>query len=220
MPPQFERNGHRTKVAGLVDELPFIDLCESSDDAGPLFIDLTGGDDNDEVQPDAGMLSKGQAADIGLSMRSPPPRGYKFVDSAVTSMGILISHKSGQQDVELTDEDLLRVMRVMSHRDGSTMLRGVLLRRTRSIDRMLLKAQNEVCAILIDVHPSIADPALEDHMVDVPLQYVCVQRTIIMTNIPFAGYYTHSERKWLDHSFRDYSKPNDEALDHGVLCCR
>ncbi|KAK0282271.1 hypothetical protein LTR35_000678 [Friedmanniomyces endolithicus] len=45
-------------------------------------------------------------------------------------------------------------------------------------------------------------------------------RTIIMTNIPFAGYYTHSERKWRDYSFRDHSMPNDEALDHGVLCCR
>ncbi|TKA40235.1 hypothetical protein B0A54_10841 [Friedmanniomyces endolithicus] len=136
MPPQFERNGHRTKVAGLVDELPFIDLCESSDDAGPLFIDLTGGDDNDEVQPDAGMLSKGQAADIGLPMRSPPLRGYKFVDSAVTSTGILISHKPDQQDVELTDKDLLRVMR-----------------------------------------------------------YVCVQRTIIMTNIPFAA--SPMTRHWI-----------------------
>ena len=111
-------------------------------------------------------------------------------------------------------------MRVMSHRDGPTMLRGVLLRRARSVDRLLLKAQNELCAILIDVHPSIADPALEDHLVDVPLQYVCVRRTIIMTNIPFAGYYTHSERKWRDYSFRDHSMPNDEALDHGVLCCR
>ncbi|KAK0941531.1 hypothetical protein LTR29_006910 [Friedmanniomyces endolithicus] len=108
----------------------------------------------------------------------------------------------------------------MSHRDGPTMLRGVLLRRARSVDRLLLKAQNELCAILIDVHPSIADPALEDHLVDVPLQYVCVRRTIIMTNIPFAGYYTHSERNWRDYSFRDHSMPNDEALDHGVLCCR
>ncbi|KAK1064657.1 hypothetical protein LTR74_008509 [Friedmanniomyces endolithicus] len=63
----------------------------------------------------------------------------------------------------------------MSHRDAPTMLRGVLLRRARSVDRLLLKAQNELCAILIDVHPSIADPALEDHLVDVPLQWKYVQ---------------------------------------------
>ncbi|KAK1089411.1 hypothetical protein LTR33_000071 [Friedmanniomyces endolithicus] len=220
IPPRIERKGRCTKIAKMVHESPLIDLCEPSEDEDAVVIDLAGEDDNDEVLPDAGMISRGQAANIGLTIVSPPPSGYTFVNSAVTSTGTLISCESGQQDVELTDGDFLRVQRIILGRNGQVSLRGNLFRRARSMDRMLLKAQNEICAILIDVHPGTADPALEDHLVDVPLQYVCVRRTIIMTTIPFAGYYTHSERRWCDHSFRDHSMPNDEALELGVLCCR
>ncbi|TKA69866.1 hypothetical protein B0A55_08923 [Friedmanniomyces simplex] len=197
-----------------------IDLCESSDDEDEPEIDLTGEDSDEEVQPDAGILPRGKAANMGLSVASPPPPGYHFVRSVVTSMGTKITLDPGQRDVELTDEDFVRVKRIMSHRNGEVLLRGTLFRRAYLMDRMLRKAPNEVCAILMDVDPSLENPALGDHLVDMPLQCVCIRRTIILTNMPFAGYYSHSARKWSDHSFRDDCMPVDIAKDDGVLCCR
>ncbi|KAK5690693.1 hypothetical protein LTR17_025865 [Elasticomyces elasticus] len=234
-PGMKRRRGSSSSSKGLTDPstyfrgAPLIDLCDSSDE-DDLVNQYVSEDENDEsemVQPDAGVLSRGQAISTRHSLRSPPPTGYQPVPSTTTNMGMEITLAKDQCDVELHSgdyqgEDFLRVRVIMQHRKtGNVLLRGTLLRRTMKMDKMLPKTRNEVCAILLDVDPNDAYPVLDDYLVDVPLHRVLMGRSVILTNRPFAGPISHEPRKWKDHSFRECPTMSDVAAEEaGVLCCR
>ncbi|KAK5687630.1 hypothetical protein LTS10_001770 [Elasticomyces elasticus] len=214
-----------TGMDELVRGVPLIDLSETDDEEqDPINIHDYNDDEELEVESDAGVLPRGQAAERCRTITARPLSGFEFVDSARTSMDLEVVVNL---DVELMDGDepsgdFLRVKRIMSHRrSGEVILRGILFRRAFLMDRMLRKAQNEICAILVDVEPDEANPRLNDHLADVPIECVGVVRRVILTNIPFAGYYGNERRKWDDHSFRDrYTMSAEAANDDGELCCR
>ncbi|KAK4892722.1 hypothetical protein LTR27_008821 [Elasticomyces elasticus] len=215
-----------TGIDELVRGVPLIDLCETDDeeqDPGSIDDGLDYGDEF-SVGSDAGVLPRGQAVDTGRSITAPPLLGYDFVDSARTSMDleVVVDINVELMDGDEPSGDFLRVKQIMSHRrSGEVILRGILFRRAFLMDRMLRKAQNEVCAILLNVDQNEADPALNDHLADVPLECVGVARKVVLTNVPFAGYYSNERRKWNDHSFRDcYTMSSEVANEIGDLCCR
>ncbi|KAK4947213.1 hypothetical protein LTR10_013985 [Elasticomyces elasticus] len=217
-------NDDQTGMYELLCGIPLIDLTES-DDEEPFpedFDDLSDDDEEDAGEPNVGALPRGQATGAGRTITAAPLPGYRFVASITTDMGTEITIDANVELMEgdVASGDFLRVKRIMQHRQsGNVMLRGILFRRAFLMDRMLKKAQNEICAILVDVNPSIADPALSDHLADVPVKCVGLLREILLTNIPFAGYY--GSKKWNNRSFRDRAAMSAKtANDEGVLCCR
>ncbi|KAK3627249.1 hypothetical protein LTR56_019349 [Elasticomyces elasticus] len=217
-------NDGQTGMDELLRGIPLIDLTES-DDEEPFpedFDDLSDDDDEDAGEPNAGALPRGQATGTGRTITAAPLPGYRFVASITTDMGTEVTIDANVELMEgdVASGDFLRVKRIMQHRQsGNVMLRGILFRRAFLMDRMLKKAQNEICAILVDVDPGVADPALDEHLADVPVECVGLLREILLTNIPFAGYY--GSKKWSDRSFRDrYAMSAKTANDEGVLCCR
>ncbi|KAK3074678.1 hypothetical protein LTR53_002685 [Teratosphaeriaceae sp. CCFEE 6253] len=235
-PPQAGRSSNRHRDEDLAQHIADLNLVEISDDDD--FIDdrpedvtvLDDDDDEEEVQIDAGLLPRGAATHTGFSLHSAPPPGYSFLRpdrhevSLTTGTVVDIDEHA---DVELMDRaeltseaggDFLRVRRIMTSPSGPTLLRGTLFRRCFKMDRMLRKAKNELCAILVDVDPSIANPELDDHLVEISLDDVLCNRSITLTNVPFAGYYR--SKHWQDHSFRDHLMPSEIAEHSGTLCCR
>ncbi|KAK3074459.1 hypothetical protein LTR53_003067 [Teratosphaeriaceae sp. CCFEE 6253] len=235
-PPHRGRSSNRHREEDLAQHIADLNLVEISDDDD--FIDdrledatvLDDDDDEEEVQIDAGLLPRGAATYTGFSLLSAPPPGYSFLRpdrhevSLTTGTVVDINEHA---DVELMDRaeltseaggDFLRVRRIMTSPSGPTLLRGTLFRRCFKMDRMLRKAKNELCAILVDVDPSIANPELDDHLVEISLDDVLCNRSITLTNVPFAGYYR--SKHWQDHSFRDDLMPSEIADYSGTLCCR
>ncbi|KAK5705322.1 hypothetical protein LTR97_002440 [Elasticomyces elasticus] len=224
---RYSSSNDWTGMDELIRGVPLIDLSETDDEdeeQDPISIHDSADDDEIEVESDAGVLPRGQAAERCRTIAAWPLSGFEFVGSARTSIDLEVVVDI---DVELMDGDepsgdFLRVKRIMSHRrSGEVILRGILFRRAFLMDRMLRKAQNEICAILVDVEPDEANPRMNDHLADVPIECVGVVRRVILTNIPFAGNYGNERRKWDDHSFRDrYTMSPEAANDDGELCCR
>jgi len=195
----------------------WIDLDEEIDTfSEPVTID----DDEEEVPiPEPGQtdFSNPNVHLTGNSENLSISNDYLAIREAKTYFGAKIKPGS---DVELLDGDFLRVFQIMKHTTTSkTFIRGQLFRRCTYTNQRLRKAANEVCALLSAVDPTDKNPPLHSYSVDVPLDNVLSERTIILTNRLFGGYYGQS-RKYKDLSFRDYHQPVEEAEDRGVLVCR
>ena len=176
------------------DEVPFFDLGELSDDDE---------DDNDVVFLREVTPRNERASSVSI------PSGHTARES-VTIFGSTRLERGS--DVELANGDFLRVKQIIrSTATNETLLKGLLMRRTKSVSDMLPKKYNELC-IILTAKSGALDPTPEQCLVIRRLDEVIAIRTIILTNCDFP---THSWREQLRYfsSFHDV----EEA---GLLVCR
>ncbi|KAK4548173.1 hypothetical protein LTR36_010042 [Oleoguttula mirabilis] len=181
-------------------------------------------DEGEDTTPEPGIsrLANPQARQGGCSKAFSAPTNHTYKARATTSSGVKITRGADCELLpasEFVDGDFLRVKRIiLDTATNETLLEGILFRRSRFMDMMLRKSTNELCAVLTEVDPQVPDPALDDYMVQVPLESVCCVRNIILTNRLFGG--DIENRKFADLSFRDDRMDATVARDHGVLVCR
>lgn len=197
------------------DDAPMIDLTEDKEDIPVFYIeddDVDEGMDEDdairELEPDE-VDSLGPLFEQ-LSI-SNIPAGYLRRDAVLSPLGFKIRP---QCCVELEDGDFLRVVDILRHSSGDTVLRGILLRRTRRVLGYLKRDRNELCAMITTQNESVADTPIESSPVLYPLNAAVQLRDLVVTNRPFP-----------ELSFRYCGKPyyqGQEQLieDTARLVCR
>lgn len=200
-----------------------IDLSEDDGDIQILFdrinlndvkdtIDLSADDDDNLRQLTPGEVGRFQVKARSTAAPLGVPPGYRKQNSATTPTGVTIRPGT---NVELDDGDFARITQVVKHHfTGELLARGILLRRTRRVNKFFKKSRNELSVViqLPDDTTDDSNPSLDSSLIDVPLASIIQLRTIIFTNMTFPDLsYRHSGRVY---------KNNEQVEDQAELVVR
>lgn len=183
--PRTTKRNYDETISIEEDDALMIDLTE--DNVVPVF--YIEDDDVDEGMNEDDAIRELEPDEVDalgplfeqLSISSIPA-GYARKDAVISPLGFQVRP---QCCVELEDGDFLRVVDVLRHSSGDTVLRGILLRRTRRVSGYLKRDRNEVCIILASKNEHVADPSIDSSLVLCPLSTAVQVRDLVLTNRPF-----------------------------------
>ena len=182
--PEIKREKCNNDISRSSKSRPVNEYEEGVQDIPRFTIELDDEDDEDgndfirELSLSPVELEELQATLAHRAASAPLPRGCEIINSATTHFGY--NARAGKT-VELQDETFLRVKQLIRDQNGEISMKGILLRRARTIYNMLPKKCNELCAI-IKARSDGKDPNIDDHLETRPLSLVISTRDLIFTN--------------------------------------
>lgn len=168
------------------DDAQMIDLTEDKESTPVFYIEDDDVDDGMDEDDGIRELDAEEIDALGplfeqLSV-SAIPVGYERRDLVLSPLGFTIRPRCC---VELESEDFLRVFDILRDNSGETVLRGILFRRNKRVDRYLQRQRNEVCAIITCKNENVANPQIDSSLVLCPLHAAVQMRDLVVTNRPF-----------------------------------